>query len=76
MPQRLPRRAFFQALAVALPAVSISAAQDAPKSALNLKSRAAEAKPITPGERKLRIEQAQRLILAPGEEVRVRIAGK
>jgi len=64
MPQRLPRRAFFQALAVALPAVSISAAQDAPKSALNLKSRAAEAKPITPGERKLRIEQAQRLMQA------------
>ena len=62
MPYRLPRRTLFQALAVALPAASSAASQDAPTPLIKLKSRASEAKPITPTERKRRIEQARRLM--------------
>lgn len=62
MKPRLPRRSLFQALALALPTAYCSAAQNTPKPLMNLKLRAEEAKPITPDERKRRIERAQQLM--------------
>ncbi len=62
MQNRLARRALLQSLSIALPAAYSAAAQDTAKPAINLKSRAGEAKPITPDERKQRIERAQQLM--------------
>ena len=64
MMTRLPRRSLLQALGVALPAAFPLAAQDAPKPLMELKSRAQEARPITPDERKRRIVRAQQLMQA------------
>lgn len=64
MPSQLPRRSLLQALAVALPAPYALAAQDTAKPLAHLKSRAQEATPIEPEERKQRIARAQRLMQA------------
>jgi len=64
MDSRLPRRSLIQALAVALPTALSASAREPQKQLLNLPSRVAEAKPITPDERKRRIESAQRLMQA------------
>ena len=65
MPFHPTRRALLQSLAAA-PALAKApvAAADLPPSIAALKSRAAEARPITPAERHQRIEQAQRLMRA------------
>lgn len=49
-------------MAIALPTALSASAMDQPKAFSNLKSRAAEAKPITPDERKQRIGRAQQLM--------------
>jgi len=64
MDSRLPRRSLIQALAVALPTALSASAREPQKQLLNLPSRVAEAKPITPDERKRRIERAQQLMQA------------
>ena len=56
------RRSLIQAIAVALPAAFSAAAMEPQGQFTNLRSRAQEAKPITPDERKRRIERAQQLM--------------
>jgi Xaa-Pro dipeptidase len=58
------RRSLIQAFAIALPAAFSAAAIEPQKQVMNLQSRAAEAKPIAPDERKRRIERAQQLMQA------------
>jgi Xaa-Pro dipeptidase len=58
------RRSLIQTIAVALPAAFSAAAMEPQKQFTNLRSRAAEAKPITLDERKRRIERAQQLMQA------------
>src|SRR5674476_342168 len=60
----IPRRALLQSLAIAAPAALSAVAMDLPKPIAALKSRVSEAKPITPAERKQRIERAQQLMEA------------
>ena len=64
MNSSLPRRALLQSLAMAAPATLSAVAMELPKPIAALKSRASEAKPITPTERKQRIERAQGLMQA------------
>ncbi|MDR3718496.1 MAG: Xaa-Pro peptidase family protein [Bryobacteraceae bacterium] len=59
MNSRIARRTLLQGLAVGVPATFAAAAMELPQPIAALKSRAAEAMPITPAERKERIERAQ-----------------